>query len=88
MPSVVEVHPSATMVLRGGPVKHVLAFAADQNARRPLLNWLEGQRLDGIITSKMPSAHYVAACACARGVEMGSWPANLGSESLTAYPSF
>ena len=65
MPSVVEVHPSATMVLRGGPVKHVLAFAADQNARRPLLNWLEGQRLDGIITSKMPSAHYVAACACA-----------------------
>jgi predicted nuclease with RNAse H fold len=63
VPSVVEVHPSATMALRGGPVHHVRKFKQEKNARRELLEWLECQGLKRIATVEAPSDHYVAACA-------------------------
>ena len=62
-PSIVEVHPSASMALRGGPVQHVLVFKQDENARWELLNWLESQGLEGVAIASTPSDHYVAACA-------------------------
>ena len=65
MPSIVEVHPSATIALRGGPVQHALVYRADGNARREILNWLEGQGLEGVTAIETPSAHYLDACACA-----------------------
>jgi len=76
-PSIVEVHPSATIALRGGPIQHALVFKADVNARWGLLNWLEGQGLKGIATIEAPSAHYVAACACA----LAAWKWSIGQSS-------
>ena len=74
MPSIVEVHPSAIIALRGGPIQHALVFRADGNARWELLNWLEGHGLEGVTTIKAPSAHYVAACACA----LAAWKWSVG----------
>lgn len=64
-PSIVEVHPSGTMALRGGPIQHLLVFKQDENARWELLSWLEGQGLEGVATIATPNDHYVAACASA-----------------------
>lgn len=62
-PGIVEVHPGATMALRGAPVEQVIAFKKDERARRELLEWLEHQGLEGAATANTPSDHYVAACA-------------------------
>jgi predicted nuclease with RNAse H fold len=73
-PCIVEVHPSGTMALRGGPVQHVLVFKQDENARWELLNWLEGQGLQGVAITPTPSDHYVAACASA----LAAWKWSVG----------
>jgi uncharacterized protein len=73
-PAIVEVHPSATIALRGGPIEHVLLLRKDGDARRELLNWLEDQGLQGVATIESPSHHYVAACACA----LAAWKWSLG----------
>jgi predicted nuclease with RNAse H fold len=65
VPAIVEVHPSATMALRGGPAQHVIRFKQDENARGQLLHWLESQGLEGVAAVDVPSDHYVAACASA-----------------------
>lgn len=72
--SIVEVHPSGTMALRGGPIQHVLVFKRDETARRELLTWLEGQGLGGVATVENPSDHYVAACAGA----LAAWKWSVG----------
>lgn len=62
---IVEVHPGATMALRGAPISAVLEFKRDPEAQRQLLLWLESQGLDGVADLLMWSDHYVAACAAA-----------------------
>ena len=42
------------MALRGGPVQHVLVFKQADNARWELLNWLEGQGLEGVADTPIP----------------------------------
>jgi len=60
-PSIAEVHPSATIALRGGPIQHVLVLRENGNARRELLNWLEGQGMDGVATTETPSSQNLVA---------------------------
>lgn len=62
---IVEVHPGATLALRGASIKDVLSFKKSGRSRRNLLRWLEDQGLRNIGTFKGPTDHYVAACACA-----------------------
>lgn len=58
-PRVVEVHPGATMVLRGAPADAVRTFSRDTKARRRLLGWLERQGLQlGRLTGS-PGDHAV-----------------------------
>ncbi|MCX7667029.1 MAG: DUF429 domain-containing protein [Gemmataceae bacterium] len=64
-PRIVEVHPSATMALRGAPIADVVNLKQTPSARRSLLAWLESQGLKGAAKFKQPSDHYVAACAAA-----------------------
>ena len=62
---IVEVHPSATMALRGAPINDVVEFKNSDKSRWKLLAWLEQQGLKKITNIKDPSDHYVAACASA-----------------------
>ncbi len=66
---IVEVHPGASMLLRGAPAKAVSAFKRDEAARAQLLQWLTAQGLKGISRTKIVPDHYVAACAAA----LGAW---------------
>ena len=62
---ITEVHPGATMALRGAPVDAIRSFKNSEEARGQLLDWLERQGLGSAATAKEPSDHYVAACAAA-----------------------
>lgn len=62
---IAEVHPSATMALRGAPVNDVIKFKNNEKSRWNLLVWLEQQGLKNVADVADPSDHYVAACACA-----------------------
>ena len=62
---IVEVHPSATMALRGAPINDVIEFKNNEKSRRNLLTWLEQQGMKNITNVETQSDHYVAACACA-----------------------
>ena len=62
---IVEVHPSATMALRGAPINDVIEFKNNKKSRWNLLEWLEQQGLKNVANVEDPSDHYVAACACA-----------------------
>ena len=62
---IVEVHPGATMALRGAPINAVLELKRDIEAQRQLLLWLEAEGLDGVMDIPTWSDHYVAACAAA-----------------------
>ena len=68
---IVEVHPGATMALRGAPINAVVELKRDPAAQRQLLLWLESQGLDGIVDLQACSDHYVAACAAA--LEAWKW---------------
>src|SRR5687767_5974009 len=70
----VEVHPGASMILRGANADHVRKFKKDLSARRCLLDWLETQGLKGISHREIVTDHYVAACAAA----LAAWQWNLG----------
>ena len=63
-PRIVEVHPGATMALRGAPIYAVKTFKQDAESRQNLLQWLAQQGL-GAIANTTPSDHDVAACAAA-----------------------
>lgn len=62
---IVEVHPSATMALRGAPINDLIDFKKNEKSRWNLLAWLEQQGLKNVANIKDPSDHYVAACASA-----------------------
>ncbi|MEM9556672.1 MAG: DUF429 domain-containing protein [Acidobacteriota bacterium] len=66
---VVEVHPSATLVLRGAPVADVRALKRSSAARARLLAFLEGRGLAGASAhaAREVTDHEVAACAAALG---------------------
>ena len=63
--SVVEVHPTVSMALRGAPIAALRAMKTDPRARQELLAWLEGQGLAGVGRLADVSDHSVAACAAA-----------------------
>lgn len=79
---IVEVHPGAALVLRGGPVSLVSSFKQDEQARRHLLDWLERQGLQNAGDIRMPTHHYVAACAAA----LAAWQWRMG-ESVWLHPA-
>ncbi|RLK50633.1 putative nuclease with RNAse H fold [Alkalispirillum mobile] len=61
----VEVHPTAALVLRGAPVDSVRAIKRDAGARQAVLDWLETVGLRGMGELPDQSDHSVAACAAA-----------------------
>jgi predicted nuclease with RNAse H fold len=74
---IVEVHPGASMLLRGAPAKAVAAFKRDGTARFQLLQWLAAQGLVGISRTEDVADHYVAACAAA----LGAWQWSFGKSA-------
>jgi len=50
---------------RGAPIDAVRTFKDNEQSRRRLLGWLEGQGLHLDATAEDPSDHYVAASAAA-----------------------
>ena len=65
-PRVVEVHPTASLALRGAPIEAVRRLKANRDARGHLLEWLAEHGLHGIARpSADASDEVVAACACA-----------------------
>ncbi len=71
---IVEVHPGASMLLRGAAAADVAAFKRDLSARLRLLNWLQGMGLQGLPPDREPSDHFVAACAAA----LAAWQWSVG----------
>lgn len=71
---IVEVHPGASMLLRGAPAKVVAAIKRDESARFQLLEWLGEKGLMGIPRTEYVPDHFVAACAAA----LGAWQWSLG----------
>jgi predicted nuclease with RNAse H fold len=80
--SIVEVHPSGSMALRGAPVKSIRKMKNSTKAKQTLLQWLKNQGLNGIDLSGSVSDHYVAACAAV----LAAWKWNLG-ESVWIFKS-
>ena len=78
--SIVEVHPTGSMALRGAPVDSIKEMKKSSGAKQTLLQWLENQGLKGIDLSGSGSDHYVAACAAA----LAAWKWHLG-ESVWIY---
>jgi predicted nuclease with RNAse H fold len=71
---IVEVHPGATMVLRGAPAKDVTGFKREHASRLRLLAWLGSVGLQEIPRPETIPDHFVAACAAA----LGAWQWSLG----------
>lgn len=81
---VVEVHPGATLALRGARIEHIRNMKHDVGSRMSLLKWLEGHGLEGVAAAQNPSDHYVAACAAA--LAAWSWHINRPVWVATARP--
>lgn len=75
--SIVEVHPSGAMALRGAPVKSIRKMKNSTRAKQILLHWLESQGLNGIDPAGAVSDHYIAACAAA----LAAWKWHLGKSA-------
>ena len=71
----VEVHPGASMLLRGAPLGDVAMFKRDVSARVRLLHWLDEAGMRGLAQGAEPSDHFVAACAAA----LATWQWSLGN---------
>ncbi len=76
----VEVHPGASLLLRGAAPADVNSFKRDQQARSRLLEWLEKMQLVGMPRSEPVSDHFVAACAAA----LAAWKWSLGQPAWIA----
>lgn len=74
---IVEVHPGASMLLRGAPAQAVAAFKRNESARLQLLQWLGEKGLMGIPRTGEVPDHFVAACAAA----LGAWQWSLGKSA-------
>jgi len=62
---IVEVHPGATLALRGALISSVLSMKSEIDSRRELVRWLDSQNVPEVTEMKNPTDHYVAACAAA-----------------------
>lgn len=62
-PRIVEVHPGASLALRGAPVRDIRRFREDGSARLNILRFLEDQGLDGVGNVGITSHHLISACA-------------------------
>lgn len=63
--SIVEVHPTACLALRGAPIESVRGMKTAPRARQELLEWLEAKGLRGLGGLPEQNDHSVAACAAA-----------------------
>ncbi len=70
----VEVHPGASMLLRGAPASDVAAFKRDASARQRLLEWMQNMGIKDLPRGDEPSDHFVAACA----VALAAWQWSAG----------
>ena len=61
----VEVHPGATLALRGAPIDLVRSFKTSPVSQDALLAWLGSRGLEGLPTTTGGNSHFLAACACA-----------------------
>lgn len=77
----IEVHPGATLCLRGAPLASVLAFKKQPEHRALLLEWLCTQGIQSLPCSD-PSDHFVAASAAA----LASWEWSRGQSVWLAAP--
>lgn len=66
---VVEVHPGATMDLRGAPLNSVTTYKDSAASRTELLRWLGSAGLANLVAPDECSSHFVSACAAA----LGAW---------------
>ena len=71
---IVEVHPTASLALRGAPIASVREMKTDSRARQELLEWLEIKGLRGLGKLPEQSDHSVAACAAA----LAAWQWSIG----------
>ncbi len=62
---IVEVHPGASLGLRGAPLGLVKTFKTLASSQDALLRWLGDNGLSGLPTTAGGSSHFVAACAAA-----------------------
>ena len=62
-PRIVEVHPGASLALRGASVRDIRRFKEDGSARLNILRFLEDQGLDGVGNVGITSHHLISACA-------------------------
>lgn len=62
---VVEVHPGATMSLRGAPLDSVKTYKDRAASRTELLEWLGSAGLANLVAPDECSSHFVSACAAA-----------------------
>jgi predicted nuclease with RNAse H fold len=72
---IVEVHPGATLCLRGAPLDAVRTFANNPKVRSRLLWWLQNHGLHRIKKPVQCTSHFVAACAAA----LAAWSWHIGS---------
>lgn len=79
---IVEVHPGASMLLRGAPPTDVAAFKRDTQARARLLEWLHEMGLQELPRGEAVSDHFVAACAAA----LAAWQWSIGKAEW-CYPA-
>ena len=78
----VEVHPGASMLLRGALPTDVTALKRSSAARAHLLDWLRAVGLKDLPLEREPSDHFIAACAAA----LAAWQWSLGSP-IWCYPA-
>jgi len=62
-PRIVEVHPGASLALRGASVRDIQRIRRDGSARLNILKFLEDQGLDGVGNVGTTCHHLISACA-------------------------
>ncbi len=62
-PRIVEVHPAASLGLRGASVRDIKRFKEDASARLNILRFLEDHGLDRVGNVGITSHHLISACA-------------------------
>jgi predicted nuclease with RNAse H fold len=80
-PRIVEVHPGASLALRGASVRDIRRAREDGLARLNILKFLEGQGLNGVGNVGITSPHLISACAGA----LSAWAWVSGNVVWTAH---
>lgn len=83
---VVEIHPGATLALRGAPIDHIRRLKTSQLARNELLIWLESLGVTGLAGLQGSGDHLVAACAGA--LAAWQWRCGISAWQFQAEPPF